>query len=214
MHLITEKNGCQAVVELSQLEIHELVCVYDPLKETDCDQGCGMKLRRSDLQQHSCIVTLMDHIEDLSKDNSSLRRDVGSLKNRTEELTKDNISLKQQSGSLKNRIEELIADNTSLKQCVSPLKRKIDELETQSGQLVKRMDKMAAHMSGCLADSLKFKSKAARFYTQVAESEARAKWKAESDYRSRQCFTVPGLGSIQETRRVEGPELSVYGMDW
>lgn len=79
---------------------------------TDCEQGCGLKLSKAALQQHSCIATLKDRIEELMVANKKCN----------EELMDANNSLKQRDNQLENKIRRFTDSQQDLGRQIDNLK--------------------------------------------------------------------------------------------
>jgi E3 ubiquitin-protein ligase NRDP1 len=55
-------GGCPAVVKLELLQAHMDSCDFNPNKSVTCEKGCGLEMRRNQVDGHNCLSNLRDLI--------------------------------------------------------------------------------------------------------------------------------------------------------
>lgn len=207
---VTEQHGCQVEAELCQLETHEKNCEFDPERLTDCEQGCGTKLPKSNLQQHSCIATLMGHIQELTRDNNSHKKRIDTLQTGITLLTTGLENMIKLTDTLKDMISQLYSHLVSANQKQSVLNRKLSEA---TGIAFKRIDQVPRDVLKIMkcnekAMEVKFNAKMAALQTRLQSSSNGLSERIE------RAFTIAGIKSLQGRSLLTGPKLEVYWMDW
>lgn len=115
-------GGCPAVVKLELLQAHMDSCDFNPNKSIICEKGCGLEMRRNQVEGHNCLSNLRDLITkqeslivDLRISKATQAEQIsdlrGSLKRIQEhemaEHQKQVHSLQQQIGRMQNVIDSI-----------------------------------------------------------------------------------------------------------
>ena len=96
--------GCQQVFHLDSLTPHMSVCDFNPEKRVECVSGCGLILRKADLQTHNCIKSLRKYI---SEENQKCEQSLGKLRYDLTTLRNENKYFKGLLINLQNDVKRL-----------------------------------------------------------------------------------------------------------
>ena len=102
-----ESNGCPQVFNLESLRPHVSICDFNPEKRVECLSGCGLVIKKADLQNHNCVKSLRKFISEENQRNdqnlSKIRYELNGLRN-------DNKSLKTLVNTLQNEVKRMTSE--------------------------------------------------------------------------------------------------------
>ncbi|CAG2119319.1 unnamed protein product, partial [Medioppia subpectinata] len=103
-------NGCLQVIPLESLRQHIPVCDFNPDKQIDCVSGCGLTLKKRELESHNCVKALRQRVDTLVEENMKYERSVTSVRFELNSLRNENKKTNELVNSLQNDVKRLLAD--------------------------------------------------------------------------------------------------------
>lgn len=137
-----QEQGCNHRCPRSDLLTHIKRCPFNPSAEFECDGGCGIRLKQSNIKDHVCTSALNKIIEDLRNENEILQEDLSRQKS-LESMLKRCICVAQE------KLETTQATHDSL---VAKLKQDHESLVTLLKYQVTQQKKDIDHLQADLKD--------------------------------------------------------------
>lgn len=120
-------GGCVAVVKLELLQSHMDTCDFNPNKSVMCEKGCGLEMRRDQVDNHNCLSDLRDLI---SKQDALIS-----------ELRVAKTTQSEQIADMKGTLKRL------LEQDLTERDRQVHSLQQQVNRMQNLMDSMQQKQS-------------------------------------------------------------------
>ncbi len=99
--------GCNRVIKLESLRQHVSVCDFNPEKPIECESGCGLVIKKADINNHNCVKDLRKTVKGFIEENlkydqllTSVRHDINVLRN-------ENKGLNDLVNNLRNDIKQI-----------------------------------------------------------------------------------------------------------
>jgi len=106
-------NGCPQVVTLESLRQHVSVCDFNPEKRVECVSGCGLIIKKADLESHNCVQALRQRVNNLIEDNMKCERTVSEVRHDLTSLRNDNKRINNLLDCLQKDVNRLLVDKQS-----------------------------------------------------------------------------------------------------
>lgn len=126
-----EQTGCQTVVKLELLQAHMDSCDFNPNKSVMCEKGCGLEMRRNQVDEHNCLSDLRNliskqetQITDLRQVKSIQAEHINELRNSLKRIQDHELAehqkqvhgLQQQVSRMQNIMDTIQQKQTALSQ--------------------------------------------------------------------------------------------------
>ena len=96
--------GCQQVFHLDSLRLHMTVCDFNPEKRVECHSGCGLVLKKADLQNHNCVKSLRKF---MSEENQRYEQNLTKIRFDFNSLRNENKYFRSLVNNLQNDVKRL-----------------------------------------------------------------------------------------------------------